>query len=145
MAVKVRKVGDKKAPVKKLAGKAKRAAIVPFSSTGLSVQIWNPASDDTCIWNDATSFYAYGVYSPTTAALTAWVVDDLSGNELFRTTSFLTPPYPAAIPPGANWACLCTGLTQGNPGTFNIQASDGTHVQICSAHFSIVEQPAGPF
>jgi len=143
MAVNVRKVGDKKAVVKKLSGKAKGQPMVPFSATTLSIQIWNPASDDSAVWNDANSFYAYGVFSPSSAALTAWVVDDATGNELFRTTIFMNPPYPAAIPPGANWACLCTGLTQGNPGTFFIQATDGTHAQTCSAHFAIVGQIGG--
>jgi hypothetical protein len=138
MGVQVRKVGDKGGAVKTLGYRAKGQELPPFAATALALQIWNPAPDDSAIWLDANSFYAYGVFSPDTAVLTAWVVDDQTGTELFRTGNFLNPPYPAQVPAGANWACLCTGLTRGQPGMFYIQARDGTHFLTCNAHFTTV-------
>jgi hypothetical protein len=141
MGVKVKNVGDKGQAVRTLPDQAKGICVMPFDARLIGLQVWNPADDDSAIWQDPNSFYAYGIFSPATAVLTAWVVDDQTGNILFQTAQFLAPPFPPGVPPGANganWACLCSGLARGQPGTFFIQARNGSQLETISAHFTAV-------
>jgi hypothetical protein len=141
MGVNVKKVGDKEQTAMAMSGPLQGAGNLPLGALVVGCVIWNPADNDSAIWRDASSFYAFGTDTPSTATLEAWVLDG-NGTEIFRTTSFFTPAtgFPPDIPPsaaGADWACLCTGLTQGQAGTFFIRVVDGTG-QTFSAHFSLV-------
>jgi hypothetical protein len=119
----------------------------PLGAAVVGCAIWNPAIDESVIWKDATSFYAFGTDAPANATLEAWV-KDANGTEKFHTTSFWTAAtgFPGDIPPsaaGADWACLCTGLDQTQPGTFFIQVTDGGQGQMFSQRYSIVVQTGG--
>jgi hypothetical protein len=138
----VKKVGDEGQTATPVSEQPTCAGHLPPDGLVVGCVIWNPADDESAIWRDASSFYAFGSDFPNTARLEAWVLDG-NGTEIFRTTSFWTPTtgFPGDIPPsaaGADWACLCTGLTEGQPGTFFIRVSNGTLGQTFSQRFSII-------